>query len=128
MVIDMMTIEEIKSSLDDISNGTDFFLDVLRNNAKKVDLSVHGDNPEGEDWYFEITIKTPETEEDLAKSLSKEFWDLYNDYDVEENVYMWLEAKRNGTSGVPGVVDLVHNEEYKEKALRDFAERLELMY
>lgn len=128
MVIDMMTIEEIKSSLDDISNRTDFFLDVLRNNAKKVDLSVHGDNPEGEDWYFEITIKTPETEEDLAKSLSKEFWDLYNDYDVEENVYMWLEAKRNGTSGVPGVVDLVHNEEYKEKALRDFAERLELMY
>lgn len=124
----MMTIEEIKSGLDDISNGTDFFFDVLRNNAKKVDLSVHGDNPEGEDWYFEITIETPEVEEDLAKSLSKKFWDLYNNYDVEENVYMWLEAKRNGTSGVPGVVDLVHNEEYKEKALRDFAERLELMY
>ena len=41
---------------------------------------------------------------------------------------MWLEAKRNGTSGVPGVVDLVHNEEYKEKTLRDFAEKLELMY
>lgn len=76
---------------------------------------------------FFITVETPETEEDLAKSLSKEFWDLYNNYDVEENVYMWLGAKRNGTSGVPGVVDLVHNEEYKEKALRKFAEKMDFM-
>ena len=40
---------------------------------------------------------------------------------------MWLEAKRNGTSGVPGVIDLVHNEEYKEKALKNFAEKMDFM-
>lgn len=32
--------------------------------------------------------------------------------------------KRNGFQGVPGVVDLVHNEEYKENALKEFAEKL----
>lgn len=35
-----------------------------------------------------------------------------------------LEAKRNGLQGVPYVVDLVHDEEYKENALKEFAERL----
>ena len=35
-----------------------------------------------------------------------------------------LEAKRNGLQGVPNVVDLVKNEEYKEKALRDYVDKL----
>lgn len=51
-------------------------------------------------------------------------WELYDDFDVEEETYLMLEAKRNGFQGVPGVVDLVHNEEYKENALKEFAEKL----
>ena len=39
-----------------------------------------------------------------------------------------LDAKRNGFSGVPGVVDLVHNEEYKENALKEYADKLMEMY
>lgn len=123
----MMTIDQIVDSLEKISEGTDFSFDISENKNEEIELLVNGDNPESEDWNFYITIETPETEEDLAKSLSKEFWDLYNNYDVEENVYMWLGAKRNGTSGVPGVVDLVHNEEYKKKALRKFAEKMDFM-
>lgn len=107
--------------------GTDFLFEISEDKNEEIELLVDGDNPECEDWCFYITIKTPESEEELAKSLSKEFWNLYNNYDVEENVYMWLEAKRNGTSGVPGIIDLVHNEEYKEKALRNFAEKMDFM-
>lgn len=124
----MMVITKIVDALKYISNGTDFSFDVSKEKNEEVELCAHGYNPEGEDWCFDITIETPDTEEDLIKNLCKEFWDLYNDYNIEENVYMWLEAKRNGISGVPEVVDLVHNEEYKERALRDFAEKLELMY
>ena len=51
-------------------------------------------------------------------------WELYDDFDVEKKTYLMLEAKRNGFQGVPGVVDLVHNEEYKENALKEFAEKL----
>ena len=123
----MMTIDKIVDSLEKISEGTDFSFDISENKNEEIELLVNGDNPESEDWNFYITIETPETEKDLAKSLRNEFFDLYNDYDVEENVYMWLEAKRNGTSGVPGVIDLVHNEEYKEKALRNFAEKMDFM-
>lgn len=123
----MMTTDQIVNSLEKLSKGTDFLFEISEDKNEEIELLVNGDNPESEDWNFYITIETPETEEDLAKSLSKEFWDLYNNYDVEENVYMWLGAKRNGTSGVPGVVDLVHNEEYKEKALRKFAEKMDFM-
>ena len=49
---------------------------------------------------------------------------IFQDFDVEEETYLMLEAKRNGFQGVPGVVDLVHNEEYKENALKEFAEKL----
>ena len=123
----MMTIDQIVNNLEKLSNGTDFSFEISENKNEEIELLVDGDNPQCEDWCFYITIETPDTEEDLAKSLSKEFWNLYNDYNVEENVYMWLGAKRNGTSGVPGVVDLVHNEEYKEKALRNFAEKMDFM-
>lgn len=123
----MMTMDQIVNSLEKLSKGTDFSFNISENKNEEIELCVSGDNPEGEDWSFYITIETPETEEDLVESLSKEFWDLYYNYDIEENVYMWLEAKRNRTSGVPGVVDLVHNEEYKEKALRDFAENMDFM-
>lgn len=124
----MMTIDQIVDSLEKISEGTDFSFDISENKNEEIELLVNGDNPESEDWNFYITIETPETEKDLAKSLRNEFFDLYDNYDVEENVYMRLEAKSNGTSGVPGVVDLVHNEEYKEKALRKFAEKMGFIY
>lgn len=124
----MMTIDQIANKLEKLSKGTDFSFDISENKNEEIELLVDGDNPECEDWSFYITVETPETEEDLAKSLCKEFWDLYDSYNVEENVYMWLEAKRNGTSGVPGVVDLVHNEEYKVEALKKFAQKMSFMY
>ena len=124
----MMSINQIVNSLEKLSGGSNFSFEISENKNEEIELLVDGDNPQYEDWSFYITVETPETEEDLAKSLSKEFWNLYNDYDAEKNVYMWLEAKRNGTSGIPGVVDLVHNEEYKEKALRKFAKKMDFMY
>lgn len=124
----MMTMDQIVNSLEKLSDRTDFSFEISENKNEEIELLVDGDNPQCEDWCFYITIAIPNTQEDLAKSLSKEFWNLYNNYDIEENVYMLLEAKRNGIYGIPGVVDLVHNEEYKEKALKDFAEKLELMY
>ena len=86
----MMAIDQIVNSLEKLSKGTDFSFEISESKNEEIELSVSGDNPEYEDWSFDITIKAPETEEDLAKSLCKDFWDLYDNYDVEENVYMWL--------------------------------------
>lgn len=65
----MMTIDQIVDSLEKISEGTDFSFDISENKNEEIELLVNGDNPESEDWNFYITIETPETEEDLAKSL-----------------------------------------------------------
>lgn len=75
-------------------------------------------------WCTDITIKNPKTKKELIETLHEKMWELYDDFDVEEETYLMLEAKRNGFQGVPGVVDLVHNEEYKENALKEFAEKL----
>ncbi len=119
-----MKIEKIEKYLEEISEGTDFAFTVDEEENKELTLYMQGDNPEGEDWCTTLTIKNPKTKKELLKSLCEEIDDCYDAFDVEENVYLMLEAKRNGFRGVPGVVDLVHNEEYKEKSLEEFAEKL----
>ena len=54
-------------------------------------------SPAGED--FSIIVPKKAFVEDLAGQA--------DDFDVEKHVAGWLEAKANGTSGVPGVVELV---------------------
>lgn len=52
--------------------------------------------------------------------------DIYNYYvnfDVDEEVEMWLEAKRNGLQGVPGARELVFEESIIEETLRLLVEK-----
>jgi hypothetical protein len=85
---------------------------------------MQGDNPENEDWCTTLTIKNPKTKKELLESLYSEVYDAYDCFDVEEETYLMLEVKRNGFQGVPDVVSLVYNEEYKENALKKFAYKL----
>ena len=85
---------------------------------------MQGINPYNEDWCTTLTIEIPKTRKELIERLYKEVDECYMAFDVEEETYLMLEAKRNGFQGVPGVVDLVHNEEYKENALKEFSEKL----
>lgn len=119
-----MKTDKLQGYLDKLSDGTDFNFEVSEVRNGEVELYMQGDNPCGEDWCTDITIKFPKTKRELIESLHEELWELYNNFDVEEETYLKLEAKRNGYTGIPGVVDLVHNEEYKENALKEFAEKL----
>ncbi len=123
-----MKIDKMEKYLDEISEGTDFSfrIDVERNG--EITLYMQGDNPEGEDWCETLTIQNPKTKTELIESVFNEVCDCYNAFDIEENVRLMLEAKANGFSGVPGVVDLVHNEEYKENALHEFLEKLRELF
>lgn len=119
-----MRLDKLEHYLDELSDGTDFTFSISEVKNGEAELVMDGDNPEGEDWREEITIKNPKTKKELVEILHKEMWELYDAFDIEEETYFMLEAKRNGFQGVPGVVDLVHNEEYKENALKEFAEKL----
>ena len=118
-----MTIKKLEQYLEEFSNGTDFNFTV-EETEKEFELYMDGDNPEGEDWCTTITIQKPKNKKELLETLYNEIWDCYEAFDIEEETYLMLEAKRNGFQGVPGIVDLVHNEEYKENALKEFAEKL----
>ena len=119
-----MKIEKIEKYLEEVSEGTDFDFRIADVHDGEIELYMQGDNPEGEDWCETLTIQNPKTKRELIDSLYEEVWNCYDAFDVEEETYLMLEAKRNGFQGVPGVVDLVHNEEYKENALKEFAEKL----
>lgn len=118
-----MKAEKLEQYLEEFSSNTDFNFTVEKT-ENGFDLYMQGDNPEGEDWCTDIAIPNPKSKKELLEILHKEIWDCYDLFDVEEETYLMLEAKRNGFQGVPGVVDLVHNEEYKENALKEFAEKL----
>lgn len=119
-----MKIGKIEKYLEEISEGTDFSFTVEEEEDKELTLYMQGDNPQNEDWCITITIKNPKSKKELIENLYEEVYECYEAFNVEEETYLMLEAKRNGFQGVPGVVDLVHNEEYKEKALEKFADKL----
>lgn len=48
---------------------------------------------------------------DGKDNIPKQAYDIYDDFDEEEHAAMWLEAKPNGTSGVPSIQRLVHDAE-----------------
>lgn len=123
-----MTIEEIEEYLEAWCDGTAFCLRHVKQQDKQFYLEFNGDNPCREDWRNEIIIDNPTTKKELTKILADEIWTLYEVFDVEEETHLMLEAKRNGFSGVPDVVALVHNEEYKENALKKIAEKLQNLY
>ena len=123
-MVDFMKIEKIEKYLEEVSEGTDFSFRIADVHDREIELYMQGDNPCNEDWCIDITIKNPKTKKELIEILHEKLWQLYDAFDIEEETYLMLEAKRNGLRGVPGVVDLVHNEEYKENALKEFAEKL----
>lgn len=123
-----MNTDKLEQYLDELSDGTDFSFEISEATDETIELYMYGDNPCREDWCTEIIIDNPTTKKELTKILANKILELYEVFDVEEETYLMLEAKRNGFSGVPGVVALVHNEEYKENALKKFAEKLQNLY
>ena len=123
-----MTREKLEEYLEKVSENTDFTFDITEFNDEEIEIEMYGENPENEDWWENLNIENPKTEKELIGLLYAEVLDCYKSFDVEEHVYNMLDAKRNGFSGVPDVVDLVHNEEYKENALKEYAKELLEMY
>ena len=54
-----------------------------------------------------------------------EVLDYSDSFDVDEHIAMWIEAKQNGTQGVPGARQIVHDAEEIEKELDELAFELQ---
>ena len=74
---------------------------------------------ESED-YVEFSNSSP-AGEDLCEEYAKDEdvldWalDLANNFDADEHIEMWVEAKRSGVSGVPSIRELVEDADEIQK-------------
>lgn len=97
------------------------YLDVLENHDWQVS-SYTGDgrvelqkySPAGED--FNICVEV----EDFPRAVAE----YAADFDPDEHIEMWIEARHNGVKGVPSTRELVHDAEDIDKMLQELASAL----
>lgn len=73
---------------------------------------IHQYTPAGEEWGFDI--------DSLARI--KEYAE---NFDPEEEFTMWIEAKKNGTKGVPGIPELWKDQLWKQEILKQCASEVQ---
>lgn len=66
-----------------------------------VEMGQH--SPAGEDFSMSIDFVA----ENQCSSFCDSLESYYEDFDIDEHVEMWIEAKKNGVSGVPSIQELV---------------------
>lgn len=104
----------------EISSGLKMLLSKAEKMGWNWDAYIEPDNrrtyveigqasPAGEDFSMIIDFK----EKDQAKSFKENLQMYYEDFDVDEHIEMWIEARHNGISGVPSTRELV-----KQKLLK----------
>lgn len=75
----------------------------------RVELETY--SPAGEDFVMCVDVENfPEAVAEYAA-----------DFDIDEHIEMWIEAKNSGTRGVPSARELVHDAEEIDKMLQELA-------
>lgn len=74
-------------------------------------------SPAGEDFSFYSHGKT-------AHEIVHSVLECSQDFDPDEHIAMWIEAKRNGVAGVPSTRELVHDAEAIAEMLETLADAL----
>ena len=83
----------------------------ITNEGDSIYISQY--SPAGEDFGFYI---------DSDGDLGKQIMQYAYDFDIDEHIEMWLDAKRSGTSGVPSVRELVEDAKDISKMLDELAD------
>ena len=78
----------------------------------RVELEKY--SPAGEDFSICVGVE----------NLPAEVREYAAGFDIDEHIEMWIEARRNGTSGVPSTRELVKDAEDIDKMLQELAAAL----
>ena len=68
-------------------------------------------SPAGEDFSFTVN----------AKDAAKEIYEYYDEFDIDEHIEMWIDARENGVIGVPSTRRLVEDAEDIFEMLKELA-------
>lgn len=91
----------------------------LLNELENLEFNISNSNiitaqcytPAGEDWVIEF------------ESL-EDFISYAENFDIEENLRMWIEAKENGITGVPDIETLLKDQKWKKNLLNKILKRI----
>lgn len=92
----------------------------IESDGRRTYVEIGQASPAGEDFSMIIDFK----EKDQAKSFKENLQMYYEDFDVDEHIEMWIEARRSGTSGVPSTRELVKDAESIENMILELCEAL----
>lgn len=81
------------------------WIEESQNGRTYVEMGKH--SPAGEDFSMIIDFDSENQCDSFRDSLES----YYEDFDIDEHIEMWVEAKSNGVSGVPYIRELVKNAE-----------------
>ena len=97
------------------------YLDVLENHGWAVSsytddgrVEIEKYSPAGEDFSICVGVE----------NLPSEVREYAAGFDIDEHIEMWIEARKNGVSGVPSTRELVKDAEDIDKMLQEIAAAL----
>ena len=95
----------------DVLESLDWSISDFTNDGR---VEIQKYSPAGEDFCICVDVENfPEAVAECAA-----------DFDIDEHIEMWIEAKNNGVRGVPSTRELVEDAEAIDKMLQELAARL----
>ena len=89
--------------------------------SRRTYVEIGQSSPAGEDFSMVIDFD----EENQADSFKDSLEAYYEDFDIDEHIEMWIEAKRSGTSGVPSTRELVKDAEAIDGMISELSQALQ---
>lgn len=97
------------------------WIEKCQNDRTYVEMAKH--SPAGEDFSMIIDFDARDQCDSFRDSLES----YYEDFDIDEHIEMWIEAKRNGISGVPSIRKLVDDAEEIDSMILKLSQTLREM-
>ena len=108
--------------------------EVLVAEAEALDWTVEF-SENGDDRYVEFFQYSPAGEDfsicvffNCIEDIPRKVTEYYEDFDIDEHIEMWIEAKRNGVSGVPSTRKLVEDAKDIDEMLENLSDALRDAY
>ena len=86
-----------------------------RVNEDEETIELGRRSPAGEDFFFSVDV------ENFVEDVKKYAFN----FDTEEHIEMWIDARKNGVRGVPSIRELVQDADEIQKMLQELAEALQ---
>ena len=110
-----MTYKDIEAKIEE---ETDWRI-VSRDESAKglVVWELENFSPAGEDLIISVGGTTPE-------GMIKDIIEYANNFDPDEHIEMWIEARHNGVGGIPSTRVLVEDADAIERMLEELADKV----